>query len=44
MANTLTLNQELLINIKRIGINGEGIGYYKRLSRKIPHAEEQLSP
>lgn len=32
MANTLTLNQELLINIKRIGINGEGIGYYKRLA------------
>ncbi len=32
MANNLTKNQELLITIKRIGINGEGIGYYKRLA------------
>ena len=32
MANTLTKNQEILISIKRVGINGEGIGYYKRLA------------
>ena len=32
MANTLTKNQEILITIKRVGINGEGIGYYKRLA------------
>ena len=30
--NKLTLNQEVLITIKRLGINGEGIGYYKRLA------------
>ena len=30
--NVLQKNQEILITIKRIGINGEGIGYYKRLA------------
>ena len=30
--NTLTINQEVFITIKRLGINGEGIGYYKRLT------------
>lgn len=30
--NTLTKGQEILVTIKRIGINGEGIGYYKRLA------------
>ncbi|MFW5838800.1 MAG: 23S rRNA (uracil(1939)-C(5))-methyltransferase RlmD [Bacillota bacterium] len=31
MNNTqLEVNQEVLITIKKIGINGEGIGYYKR--------------
>ena len=30
--NILHKNQEILITIKRIGINGEGIGYYKRLA------------
>ena len=32
MANDLKKNQEILLTIKRIGINGEGIGYYKRLA------------
>ncbi len=32
MDNLLQINQEVLITIKRIGINGEGIGYYKRLA------------
>ena len=30
--NVLARNQEILLTIKRIGINGEGIGYYKRLA------------
>ena len=30
--NTLVKNQEILLTIKRIGINGEGIGYYKKLA------------
>ena len=30
MDNLLKTGQEVLITIKRIGINGEGIGYYKR--------------
>ncbi len=30
MQTELTKNQEVLITIKKIGINGEGIGYYKR--------------
>ena len=30
MDNLLKVGQETLITIKRIGINGEGIGYYKR--------------
>lgn len=30
--NVLVKNQEILLTIKRIGINGEGIGYYKRLA------------
>ena len=30
MVPLLSKNQEVLITIKRIGINGEGIGYYKR--------------
>lgn len=32
MANTLQKNQEILLTIKRIGINGEGIGYFRRLA------------
>ncbi len=32
MQTELTKNQEVLITIKKIGINGEGIGYYKRLA------------
>lgn len=30
METSLEKNQEVLITIKKIGINGEGIGYYKR--------------
>ena len=39
-------NQEILLSIKRIGINGEGIGYYKRLAVLFPAqfpAKKQLS-
>lgn len=32
MANSLYKNQELLLTIKRVGINGEGIGYYKKMA------------
>ncbi|MBN2604702.1 MAG: 23S rRNA (uracil(1939)-C(5))-methyltransferase RlmD [Bacilli bacterium] len=32
MEEILKKGQEVLITIKRIGINGEGIGYYKRLA------------
>lgn len=30
METKLKLNQEILLTIKRLGINGEGIGFYKR--------------
>ena len=36
--NVINKNQEVLLTIKRLGINGEGIGYYKRLSVFIPFA------
>lgn len=36
--NTLVKNQEILLTIKRIGINGEGIGYYKRLAVFVKNA------
>lgn len=36
--NELVKNQELLLSIKRIGINGEGIGYYKRLAVFVKNA------
>ena len=36
--NILQKNQEILITIKRIGINGEGIGYYKRLAIFVKNA------
>ena len=32
VTNVVKLKQEILLSIKRIGINGEGIGYYKRLA------------
>lgn len=32
VTNVVAKNQEILLTIKRIGINGEGIGYYKRLA------------
>ena len=28
--NQVKLNEKILITIKKIGINGEGVGYYKR--------------
>ena len=36
--NVLNKNQEVLLTIKRLGINGEGIGYYKRLAVFVPFA------
>lgn len=36
--NVINKNQEVLLTIKRLGINGEGIGYYKRLAVFIPFA------
>ena len=38
MPNNLVKNQEILLSIKRVGINGEGIGYYKRLAVFVPFA------
>lgn len=37
-ATPLVIDQEFLVTIKRIGINGEGIGYYKRQAVFIPGA------
>jgi len=37
-ATPLKIDQEFLVTIKRIGINGEGIGYYKRQAVFIPGA------
>jgi 23S rRNA (uracil-5-)-methyltransferase RumA len=34
----LNIGQEILLTIKRIGINGEGIGYYKRKAVFVPGA------
>lgn len=34
----LAIGQEILLTIKRIGINGEGIGYYKRKAVFVPGA------
>ena len=38
--STIQLNtgQTLQLKIKRLGINGEGIGYYKRLIVFVPRA------
>ena len=36
MEQILEIDQEVLVTIKRLGINGEGIGYYKRLAVFIP--------
>ncbi len=38
VTNVLVKNQEILLTIKRIGINGEGIGYFKRLAVFVPGA------
>lgn len=38
VTNVLVKNQEILLTIKRIGINGEGIGYYRRLAVFVPGA------
>ncbi len=38
VTNGLVKNQEILLTIKRIGINGEGIGYYRRLAVFVPGA------
>lgn len=36
--NQLQINQQILLTIKRLGINGEGIGYYKRLAVFVDNA------
>jgi len=36
VVSPLKINDEFLVTIKRIGINGEGIGYYKRQAVFIP--------
>ena len=38
MENQNIINQKLLLTIKRMGINGEGIAYYKRKAVFIPNA------
>lgn len=38
MENQNTLNQKILLTVKRMGINGEGIAYYKRKAVFIPNA------
>lgn len=38
MDNELKVNQRVLLTIKRMGINGEGIAYYKRKAVFIPNA------
>lgn len=38
VTNVLVKNQEILLTIKRMGINGEGIGYYRRLAVFVPGA------
>lgn len=38
MENQNIINKKLLLTIKRIGINGEGIAYYKRQAVFIPNA------
>lgn len=36
VTNVVTVNKEILLTIKRVGINGEGIGYYKKLAIFVP--------
>ncbi|QWB95499.1 23S rRNA (uracil(1939)-C(5))-methyltransferase RlmD [Mycoplasmatota bacterium] len=38
MKHTFEVGQKLNINIKNIGINGEGIGYYERMAVFVPYA------
>jgi len=38
MENIIKINDVVLLTIKRLGINGEGIAYYKRLAVFIPGA------
>jgi len=38
MENLIKINDLMLLTVKRLGINGEGIGYYKRLAVFIPGA------
>ena len=33
----LNVGDEIFLDIKRIGINGEGIGYYKRQAIFVPN-------
>ena len=36
--NQITSEKDVIITIKRLGINGEGIGYYKKKIIFIPNA------
>lgn len=38
MNNQLKINDTILVTIKRLGINGEGIGYYKRMAVFVENA------
>ncbi len=38
LGNELQVNQKVLLTIKRMGINGEGIAYYKKKAVFIPNA------
>ena len=40
LGNDLQVNQKVLLTIKRMGINGEGIAYYKKKAVFIPGALE----
>ena len=36
--NQVKLNESILLTIKRIGINGEGVGFYKKQAIFVPGA------
>ena len=38
MQTELKVNDEVIVDIKRLGINGEGIAYYKKLAIFVKNA------
>ena len=34
----MQINDEFILDIKRLGINGEGIGFYKKMAVFVPNA------